>query len=252
MYRSLIFDFYFVFKLTNCYAASDHRGRVNDAKKCINNVTMKHKKTNYRGTERFLVSPELQSSVFELAKYAMTNENIASDEDSKYGAKLLEVVLQQCKGRIDHYIAPYLQITLQALQKAESPSYQDMLITVIANCLYYNAALTLSCLRDAGALGAVLQQWFRMIYELRGKPGRQTAAAGPKHFRRMHDKKVAVLGLTSILLLPDDQLPPEVAGGLPQLVAGIIRLLGERLADFYTFCFFSFPFFALKLEYFLQ
>lgn len=36
---------------------------------------------------------------------------------------------------------------------------------------------------------------------------------------------MAILGLTSILGVADAQLPPEVAAGLPQLLAGLLRLL---------------------------
>jgi hypothetical protein len=41
----------------------------------------------------------------------------------------------------------------------------------------------------------------------------------------MYDKKVNALGLTSVLSVPDNVLPPEVATGLPQLLSGLIKLL---------------------------
>ena len=46
-----------------------------------------------------------------------------------------------------------------------------------------------------------------------------------RHFRRMHDKKVNVLALAAVLGAPDAVLPREVAAGLPQLMAGLLRLL---------------------------
>ena len=45
------------------------------------------------------------------------------------------------------------------------------------------------------------------------------------HFRRMYDKKVCVLGLISILMVPDEALSPELRAGLPQVLSGVIRLL---------------------------
>lgn len=48
---------------------------------------------------------------------------------------------------------------------------------------------------------------------------------GAKHFRRLYDKKVNVLGMAAVLTVPDESLPAEVAAGLPQLMAGLIKLL---------------------------
>lgn len=51
-----------------------------------------------------------------------------------------------------------------------------------------------------------------------------------RHFRRMYDKKVNVLGLSAVMGLPDAVLPSEVKAGLPQLMAGALTLL-VRLRD---------------------
>ncbi len=51
-----------------------------------------------------------------------------------------------------------------------------------------------------------------------------------RHFRRMYDKKVNVLGLSAVMGLPDTALPSEVQAGLPQLMGGALTLL-SRLRD---------------------
>lgn len=38
--------------------------------------------------------------------------------------------------------------------------------------------------------------------------------------------QVCVLGLVSVLVAPDASLPPEIKAGLPQIMAGTLRLLG--------------------------
>ena len=50
-------------------------------------------------------------------------------------------------------------------------------------------------------------------------------SGSPRHFRRVCDKKVNALGMTALLGVPDQALPPELAAGLPQLMAGLIKLL---------------------------
>lgn len=54
-------------------------------------------------------------------------------EDSDIGPapKLIEVVFQNCKGQIDHYIEPYLRIAISRLQRAEKSYLKCLLIEVV-------------------------------------------------------------------------------------------------------------------------
>lgn len=62
---------------------------------------------------------------------------------------------------------------------------------------------------------------------------------GAKHFRRMYDKKVNALGMVSVLTVPDESLPPEVAAGLQQLLAGLIKLLTSLRSQQVNYSFLS-------------
>lgn len=81
--------------------------------------------------------------------------------------KLLEVVLQCCQGRVDQWIQPYLSLCLQRLATAEKRILKDALIAVVANALYYNAALTLAVLQSMNATQQLLASWFTWIFERR-------------------------------------------------------------------------------------
>ena len=48
---------------------------------------------------------------------------------------------------------------------------------------------------------------------------------GPKHFRRLCDKKINALAMAAVLTVPDEALPPEISAGLGQLMAGLLKLL---------------------------
>ena len=48
---------------------------------------------------------------------------------------------------------------------------------------------------------------------------------GPKHFRRLCDKKINALAMAAVLTLPDEALPREITAGLGQLMAGLLKLL---------------------------
>ncbi|RZS13676.1 hypothetical protein BHM03_00045291 [Ensete ventricosum] len=131
----------------------------------------------------------------------MSDKNI-DDADIESAPKLIEVVFQNCKGQVDHWVEPYLRITIERLQRAERPYLKCLLMLVIADALYYNPSLTLNILHKLGVAVQFFNLWFQMLQEVK-KSGTRA------NFKREHDKKVCGLGLTSLLGLPADQLPGE-------------------------------------------
>eukprot|EP00879_Flechtneria_rotunda_P022091 GHRR01023309.1.p1 GENE.GHRR01023309.1~~GHRR01023309.1.p1 ORF type:complete len:1020 (+),score=395.54 GHRR01023309.1:417-3476(+) len=171
-----------------------------------------------KGTERYLTStnPNYQESVYQMVHHTMTGDY---DELNVIPAvRLMEVVLQNCTGQVDACLQPYLQLTLNKLATVENRLLKDELLLMVANTLYYNAAATLSILQQFGATQQLFGLWFQCIFE-HSKKGK------PAHFKSQQDKKVTILGLLALLVVADASLPAEVATGLPQLLAGLIRLL---------------------------
>ena len=54
---------------------------------------------------------------------------------------------------------------------------------------------------------------------------RKKKTEGPKHFRRLCDKKINALAMAAVLTVPDEALPREITAGLGQLMAGLLKLL---------------------------
>lgn len=54
---------------------------------------------------------------------------------------------------------------------------------------------------------------------------RTNKAGKPQHFSREYDKKVNLLGLISLIGLPEQATPPPLQAAWPQLMAGVMRLL---------------------------
>ncbi|KAJ4814853.1 Importin beta-like SAD2 [Rhynchospora pubera] len=156
-----------------------------------------------RSTAHFLSckDPDYQQSLWIMLSKIMTDKNM-EDSDIDPAPKLIEVVFQNCKGQVDQWVEPYLSITINRLRTATRPYLKCLLIQVIANALFYNASLTLATLHKLGVAAEVFNLWFTML--------QQTKKSGVrKNFKREHDKKVCLLGLTSLICLPADQLPPE-------------------------------------------
>ncbi|XP_058093575.1 importin beta-like SAD2 isoform X2 [Magnolia sinica] len=156
-----------------------------------------------RSTAHFLTckDPDYQQSLWNMLSYFMADKNM-EDHEIKPAPKLIEVVFQNCKGQVDHWVEPYLRITLERLRQTEKPYLKCLLIQVIADALYYNATMTLGILQKLGVAAEVFNLWFQMLQQVK-KSGLHA------NFRREHDKKVCLLGLTSLLALPADQLPGE-------------------------------------------
>ncbi|CAL9113869.1 unnamed protein product [Musa textilis] len=169
-----------------------------------------------RSTSHFLTckDPDYQQSLWSTLSSMMSDKNI-DDADIEPAAKLIEVVFQNCKGQVDHWVEPYLRITIERLQRAERSYLKCFLMLVIADALYYNPSLTLNILQKLGVAAHFFNLWFQMLQEVK-KSG--TCA----NFKREHDKKVCCLGLTSLLGLPADQLPGEA---FERVFKGTLELL---------------------------
>ncbi|CAM8933085.1 unnamed protein product [Rhodiola kirilowii] len=100
-----------------------------------------------RGTEHFISckDPDYQQSLWNMISHVMADVNL-EDNDIEPAPKLIEVLFQNCKGQVDHWVEPYLRIVAERLHRTEKPRLKCLLMQVIADALYYNAALTLSIL----------------------------------------------------------------------------------------------------------
>ncbi|KAL7608990.1 importin beta-like SAD2 isoform X1 [Lactuca sativa] len=156
-----------------------------------------------RSTVHYLTckEPDYQQSLWNVLSNIMRDKNL-EDNDIEPAPKLIEVVFQNCRGQVDHWVKFYIEITVERLRVAERPYLKCLLVQVIADALYYNAPLTLNILHQMGVAIEVFNLWFQML--------QQTKKSGVRaNFKREHDKKVCCLGLTSLLTLPPDQLPGE-------------------------------------------
>lgn len=60
----------------------------------------------------------------------MADKNL-EDSDIEPAPKLIEVVLQNCKGQVDHWVEPYLRITVERLRRTEKSYLKCLLMQVV-------------------------------------------------------------------------------------------------------------------------
>ncbi|KAI5599624.1 hypothetical protein POPTR_002G232600v4 [Populus trichocarpa] len=178
-----------------------------------------------RGTAHFLACRELdyQQSLWNMISSIMADGNL-EDSDIEPAPKLIEVVFQNCKGQVDQWVEPYMRITVQRLRRTDKLYLKCLLMQVVADALYYNAALTLSILHRLGVATEIFTLWFQMLEQVK-KSGVRA------NFKREHDKKVCCLGLTSLLALPADQLPGDALGRVFRATLDLLVQYKDQLAE---------------------
>ncbi|KAL4289962.1 hypothetical protein GQ457_14G000330 [Hibiscus cannabinus] len=178
-----------------------------------------------RGTTHFLncKEPDYQQSLWIMISSIMSDKNL-EDNDIEPAPKLIEVVFQNCRGQVDHWVEPYLRITLDRLRVTEKSRLKCLLVQVIANAVYYNVTLTLSILNKFCVTSEVFNLWFQLLQQVRRSGARV-------NFKREHDKKVSCLGLTSLLALPGEQLAGEAHGRVFRATLDLLVAYKDQVAE---------------------
>eukprot|EP00210_Caulerpa_lentillifera_P002538 g2435.t1 len=169
-----------------------------------------------KGKETFVTckSPDYFSMFNQMVEHALAGDY--QEVEFHPALKLIEVALQNLKGTIDGFLAPYLHLTIQKMKTAERSDTKVLVFNVLANSMWYNASLTLHILTQEGVLQEAMTTWLEMIY-LKKEDGKM------KYFLKMSDKKIGVLGLGSLLTVPDEQFPGQLRP--TQVLGGVMTLL---------------------------
>jgi len=163
-------------------------------------------------TKAFLSSPDYMMAMFNMAKTML--EGDPGEDPECHAAKLLEVILLQCKGsNIDQAVPSFVELVLKRLTKeVKTSELRTMCIQVIIAALYYNPVLLLATLDKiqipgmaGGVFGNFVQQWIH----------------DTDCFIGLHDRKLCVLGLVHLLQMPDN---PAVVAHAPQLLPSTLLL----------------------------
>nr|CAB3484159.1 unnamed protein product [Digitaria exilis] len=85
-----------------------------------------------RGTDHFLAckDPDYQHSLWKALSTIMTDQNM-EDSEIVPAPKLIEVFFQNCKGQVDHWVEPYLRLTIDRLRRTEKPYLKSLLLQVV-------------------------------------------------------------------------------------------------------------------------
>ncbi|KAJ1951935.1 Nonsense-mediated mRNA decay protein 5 [Linderina pennispora] len=170
------------------------------------------------GMDVVSTNSEVQSRLFDIIETVMKSER-AGESERICACKLAEAIMLNGRGKVDGMIPGLISLAAAYLLVNDAIQTRGFLVytlEVILNALYYNPVITLSVLEQF--------QWTSGIFT--------RLVQSIDKFTRVNDKKLVVLGLTSLLSVPADQLPASLQAGLPQVFEGILQTfhtLGEAV-----------------------
>ncbi|XP_061921593.1 importin-8 isoform X1 [Entelurus aequoreus] len=173
-------------------------------------------------TDVFLSNPKHVEIIYSMCKKVLITD---SGEDAEcHAAKLLEVIILQCKGRgIDQCIPLFLETVLERLMRGvKSNELRIMCLEVAIAALYYNPALLMHTLENTHfpqnsqpITAHFINQWMN----------------DTEFFIGLHDRKMCIIGLTVLMELPSR---PAVLEGVANQIIPSILLLFLGLKHLYT------------------
>lgn len=126
------------------------------------------------------------------------------------GCKLAETLMLNLRGYIDQYIPLFIELPMRVIDagEAKTRSFRIYLMEMVINAIYYNPALSLQVLESKDWTNKFFSTWFSNI----------------DNFKRVHDKKLSIAAISSLLTLKAADVPASVQQGWPRLLQGVTRL----------------------------
>jgi hypothetical protein len=147
-------------------------------------------------------------------------ETEVGEDPECHAAKLLEVIILQCKGQIDQVIPLFVEVVLLRLtREVKTSELRTMCLQVVIAALYYNPTLLLNTLeitRFPNTSESITEQFFKQWF------------SDVDCFLGIHDRKMCILGFCVLLNLPTrppvvEQYANQILPLLVMLFDGLVR-----------------------------
>jgi hypothetical protein len=178
---------------------------------------------NY-GTPTLIQNRSYLDAIVDMVRTIFKDDKVGG-VDRICGCKLAEIIMLNMRGHVDDYVPEFIGLTMHVLMNDEPKvkSLRIHLMEVVINSIYYNPALALHVLETNGWTNKFFSLWFSSI----------------DNFTRVHDKKLCISAICSLLTLRAQDVPVSVQQGWPRLLQGVTRLfqtLPAALKSEFSFC----------------
>ncbi|XP_046861110.1 importin-7-like [Xenia sp. Carnegie-2017] len=173
--------------------------------------------------EAFISNSKNMEIVFAMCHKMLSDDDCGEDAQC-YAAKILEVVILQFPGRIDQWITPFAQLALARLTRnVVTSELRVMCLQVVVSTLYYNPIFLptiLDKLHLPESSEPITVQFFAQWMD------------DANCFFGLHDRKMFVLGLCSILGIRSDMRPKGLHDCASQILPSLLLIFsGQALSN---------------------
>ena len=161
------------------------------------------------GTQTMIQTPAYVEAVASMVRDIFRDDKVGG-MDRIYGCKLAEAIMLNLRGHVDQYIPTFVELAMTVITNDELKvkSYRIHLMEMVINAIYYNPIIALRVTEQNGWTNKFFSSWFSNI----------------DNFTRVHDKKLSILAISSLLTLRAEEVPTSVQQGWPRLLQGVVGL----------------------------
>lgn len=156
-------------------------------------------------------------AMYDMCKTVMNNDS--DEEVESYAAKILECMILQFKGQIDDCIKPFVELVLDRLtREVKNTSLKTICLQVVIAAFYYNPILLLDILEGLQPINSNRSLFSHFLHQWLNDTS---------SFVGLHDRKMCVLGLITLMALSPEKRPSVINEACPRIVPTILELLKD-------------------------
>ncbi|KAG6854284.1 hypothetical protein C0991_008532 [Blastosporella zonata] len=165
------------------------------------------------GSEFIKTRPDYKHMLVDIYTTSITSTQLG-ENDRVNGSKLAESILLNLRGSVDDSLQTFIDTALDQLDKSQTSSLRLANLEVLINTVLYNPSAALHLMENSGKGRVFFDRWFAAIN-------------GDDLLPRVHDKKLSILALCSLLELEPAAVPQTLQSGWPGIVGGILTIFKD-------------------------
>lgn len=161
------------------------------------------------GAAALAQKPEYVQALYGMVEDMFSDPKVGG-VDRICACKLAEAMMLSLRGSIDQQVSGFISMAMTVLNGSDVKvkSYKIHLLEMVINAIYYNPILSLQVLESNQWTNKFFSLWFGSM----------------DSFSRVHDKKLCIVAIVSLLNISPEQIPASVSTGWPRLLQGITTL----------------------------
>lgn len=171
------------------------------------------------GKDVFATRPDYRSMAVDFYTTGLNGSVISGDQDRVNACALGEAILLNLRGQIDDALPAIIASAAEVFGKpSKAPTLKLAIMNVLLNTLLYNPVLALQIMesRHSGLARALFDEWFVALN-----------SEGAKDLPRVHDKRLSLVTLSSLMELSPDNIPGTLRDGWPGLIAAELNVFSK-------------------------